>query len=142
MIYHHYLILNVNLQLNVNKKKLPILPHPKTKTNPEIINNLIIAGANNTCIISKKKGQLRCWGSTDYKQLPPPPQTKTGTLDMKIGVGRMCAIFSSSALTCWGFNEYAQCDIPFKFKNNIVLITAGSLFSCALRYDLSGLVGD
>lgn len=45
----------------------------------------------------------------------------------------MCAILKDTALTCWGFNEYAQCDIPFKFTNNIVLITAGSLFSCALN---------
>ncbi len=122
-------------------------------TNVTAIGNSSVS--SHMCAIAS--GQVYCWGQGSSGQLgnntttsssyPTPVSTSsglTGATQVAMGIDHSCAISSSGHVFCWGANENGQLGngttanspvpvpIPTSSLSNVVSITAGGQFTCAL----------
>jgi alpha-tubulin suppressor-like RCC1 family protein len=119
----------------------------------------LAAGKFFTCA-SKADGTVACWGYNYYGQLGDQGTTNalaprsvpglTGATLVAAGERHACALLSNSTVSCWGNNNFAQLGIgvadsndffiargptPVPGLTDVVSITAGDFFTCALKSD-------
>lgn len=89
---------------------------PVTATVPGIAAASISVGNEHACLVSPA-GQLKCWGSTQYRAsgMPTggqaggtPAGMASGVLSVSASNQTTCAITTGNVLSCWGWNSSAS----------------------------------
>lgn len=108
----------------------------------------IAAGIAHTCVITPEGG-VQCWGNNDFGQLGNGTNTSSNIrVDVSgleggttiVAGGNHTCVLSGGDVWCWGENSEGQLgdgtlldhNIPVKVLNNVVDITAGLDYTCAI----------
>jgi alpha-tubulin suppressor-like RCC1 family protein len=119
----------------------------------------VAAGVSHTCALLTG-GSVRCWGSNSDGQIgagtigvdnltPVVVSGVTAAVAIVAGTNHTCALLAGGTVACWGGNDSGQLGIgtsgadrltpatvitsPSTPLTNVVAITAGSLYTCALQ---------